>query len=65
MLTMDKINDIRFRFFAKGENVTQIANSVQLDRRTVQKYIDRSDFNEPKPKPASEHFLSAKRCNYQ
>ena len=65
MLTMDKINDIRFRFFAKGENVTQIANSVQLDRRTVQKYIDRSDFNEPKPKPASEQRFCPKLEPYK
>lgn len=52
MLTMDKIHDIRLRFFVKGENITQIANSLQLDRRTVEKYVDMSDFNKPEPKPA-------------
>ena len=46
MLTMDKINDIRFRFYVKGENVSQIANAKNLDWKTVQKYIDKTDFNE-------------------
>jgi transposase len=55
--------DIRFRFFMNGENVTQIANSVQLDRRTVQKYIDWSDFNEPKP--ASEQRFCPKLEPYK
>jgi len=47
MLTMDKIQDIRSRFFTKGENITQIADKLQLDWKTVQKYVDMTDFNEP------------------
>jgi len=31
MLTMDKIHDIRFRFFVKGENISQIAGALNLD----------------------------------
>jgi hypothetical protein len=31
MLTMDKIHDIRIRFFVKGENISQIANELKLD----------------------------------
>lgn len=65
MLTMDKIHDIRFRFFVKGENISQIANSLQLDRRTVQKYVDMSDFNKPKPKPASEQRFCPKLDPYK
>jgi transposase len=51
---MDQIHDIRFRFFAKGENIAQIASELKLNWRTVQKYVDKKDFNEPTPKPASE-----------
>jgi len=47
MLTMDKVNDIRFRFFVKGESISQIADVLQLDWKTVQKYADMIDFNEP------------------
>ena len=54
MLTMDKIHDIRFRFFVKGENISQIADVLQLDWKTVQKYIDKTDFNEPAPQQASD-----------
>lgn len=50
MLTMDKIHDIRFRFFKKGECISQIANVLQMNRKTVKKYVDKMDFNEPAPK---------------
>lgn len=60
MLTMDKIHDIRFRFFVKGENIAQISKSIQLDWRTVQKYVDKKDFDEPQPKTASEQGLCPK-----
>lgn len=65
MLTMDKIHDIRFRFYTKGENISQISNSLQLDRRTVQKYIDMTDFNKPEPKPASEQQFCSKLEPYK
>ena len=56
---MDKINDIRFRFFMKGENISQIANATNLDWKTVQKYIDKTDFNKP-AKRASEQGVCPK-----
>lgn len=65
MLTMDKIHDIRLRFFVKGEKISQIANSLQLDRRTIQKYVDMSDFNEPEPKPGSEQRFCPKLEAYK
>lgn len=65
MLTMDKIKDIRFRFYMKGENITQIADVLHLDRKTVQKYIDMTDFNEPTPKPASEQRFCPKLDPYK
>ena len=60
MLTMDQVHDIRFRYYAKGENVSQIAAALQLDWRTVCKYIDQEDFNEPAPKPALDQRFCPK-----
>jgi hypothetical protein len=65
MLTMDKIHDIRFRFFAKGENISQIANELKLDWKTVQKYVDMTDFNEPTPKPALKQRFCPKLDSYK
>ena len=65
MLAMDKINDIRNRYYRKGENISEIAKSMQLDRKTVQKYVDKNDFNEPKQKPLSEQGLCPKLEPYK
>lgn len=62
---MDKVHDIRFRFYVKGENISQIAESLKLDWRTVQKYVDKKDFNEPVPKPASEQRFCPKLDPYK
>lgn len=62
---MDKIHDIRFRFFVKGENISQIADALKLDWRTVQKYVDKKDFNKPAPKPASEQRFCPKLDPYK
>jgi len=62
---MDMIHDIRFRFFVKGENISQIANALHLDWKTVQKYVDKTDFNEPAPKPASERRFCPKLDPYK
>ena len=65
MLTMDRIHDIRFRFYAKGEKITQIAKALDLDWKTVQKYVDMVDFNEQSPQPASEQRLCPKLDPYK
>jgi transposase len=65
MLTMDKINDIRFRFFRKGEKISHIADELHLDWKTVQKYIDKIDFNEPDPEPKLEQRLCPKLDLYK
>ena len=65
MLTMDTIQDIRFRYFMKGENISQIANALKLDWKTVQKYVDMTDFNEPTAKPASERNFCPKLDPYK
>ena len=65
MLAMDKIHDIRFRFYEKGEKITDIAKALELNRKTVQKYVDKKDFNEPQPKAASEQSLCPKLEPYK
>lgn len=65
MLTMDQIHDIRSRFFEKGENISQIATTLHLDWKTVQKYVDMTDFNLPDPKPASEQRFCPKLDPYK
>jgi transposase len=60
MLTMDQIHDIRRRYYEKGGNISQIASALQLDWRTVRKYIDMKDFNEPVAKPASQQRFCPK-----
>lgn len=65
MLTMDKIKDIRFRYYVKGEKLAQIAGTLQLDWKTVRKYIDMTDFNEPDPKPTSEQLFCPKLDPYK
>lgn len=60
MLTMDQVHDIRERYYEKGENVSQIAATLKLDWRTVRKYIDKEDFNEPAPKTASDQRFCPK-----
>jgi transposase len=57
---MDTVRDVRFRFYVKGENISQIASALNLDWKTVQKYVDKTDFNEPAPKPASERRFCPK-----
>lgn len=58
MLTMDKIQEVRFRFFFKGEKISQISSDMDLDWKTVRKYVDKADFNDRLVKPALErHFF--------
>ena len=49
----------------KGENISQIADALHLNWKTVQKYVDMADFNEPVPKPASEQRLCPKLDPYK
>jgi transposase len=65
MLTMDQLHDIRFRFFEKGENISQITKALHLDWKTVQKYVDMTDFNLPDPKPASDKRFCPKLDPYK
>jgi transposase len=57
---MDQINDIRNRYYAKGENITQISGAMKLDRKTVRKYVEKEDWNRPAPRQASEKQICPK-----
>jgi transposase len=65
MLAMDMVNDIRFRFYVKGEKISKIKDDMKLDWKTVQKYIDKTDFNEPPPKAASKKRFCPKLDPYK
>lgn len=62
---MDQVHDIRERYYEKGENISQIAATLKLDWRTVRKYIDKEDFNEPAPKPSSDRCFCPKLDPYK
>ena len=39
--------------YADGYNISEIAEALQVDRKTVRKYVDQEDFSEPFPEPPS------------
>src|SRR6056297_2838915 len=45
-LAMTDINDIKELYFKKGLNVAEIMRKTGRDRKTVNKYLDMTDFNE-------------------
>jgi len=54
MLDMDKIHEIRRIFYEDGEdNIAEIARMTGVNRKTVEKYIDKVDFSEKPPKPSA------------
>jgi transposase len=48
---MAKVHDIRKAFFEEGHSVSRIATEQGIDRKTVRKYIDQEDWNQPTRKP--------------
>ena len=65
MLTMDQINHIRALYYEQGYNISEIAEATGHNWKTVAKYIDKSDFNEPLPVPASEKKICPKLDPYK
>ena len=51
MLTMDQIHHIRALYYEQGYNISEIARATDRDWKTLAKYIDITDFNEPQPAP--------------
>ena len=58
MFTMDQIHRIRELYFGQGKNLTEIAEEVGCDWRTVRKYVDKEDFSPVPPQPEAETHKS-------
>ena len=54
MLKMAQFHRVRELYFNQGKNLTQIANEMNCDWRTIRKYVDQDDFNAKPPVPASK-----------
>ena len=65
MLTMDQIHYIRDLYYEQGYNISEIAETTGHNWKTVAKYIDMTDFNEPIPVPASEKRFCPKLEPYK
>ena len=65
MLAMDQIHHIRAMFYEQGYNISEIAKATNHDWKTVAKYIDMTDFNEPLPALQSEQQLCPKLDPYK
>ena len=51
MLAMDKIHLIRQMFYEQGYTISDIIEKTGHDRKTIVKYLDMTNFNQPEPKP--------------
>lgn len=49
MIAMDQIKHIKSLYFEQGMNLSEISSETKLDWKTVKKYVDKEDFNEPPP----------------
>lgn len=56
---MDQIHSIRAMYYEQGKNISEIATATGRNWKTVAKYIDMNDFNQPKP-PAEPKPLCPK-----
>ena len=65
MLTMDQIHHIRELYFEQGYNISDIAKATDTNWKTVAKYVDMADFNEPLPVPASKQRFCPKLEPYK
>ena len=65
MFTMDQIHTIRELYYGQGLNLTEVAEKVGCNWKTVRKYIDQEDFSPPKPIPESEVIHESKLDPYK
>ncbi len=62
---MDQIHHIRELYFEQGYNISDIAKATDTNWKTVAKYVDMADFNEPLPVPASKQRFCPKLEPYK
>jgi transposase len=60
MLTMDQIHHIRELFYQQGKSLAAIADELNIDWRTVKKYVDKEDFSPTPPATDSQKSHSSK-----
>ena len=60
MTTMDQIHRIRMLYYEQDKNLTEIAALMNLDWRTVRKYVDMDDFNPSPPVPSKDEVHQSK-----
>lgn len=65
MLTMDQIHHIRQLYYEQDKEISEIMQITGRDRKTVQKYLDMTDFNLPQPEPVSERQFCPKLDPYK
>lgn len=51
MLKMKEITTIRKMYFEDGENISEIQEKTGFDRKTIRKFIDKKDWNDPVQEP--------------
>jgi len=47
MLKMKNITNLRKMYFEDGDNISQIQKETGFDRKTIRKFIDKKDWNDP------------------
>ncbi len=62
---MDQVHHIRALYYEQGYNISEIAEVTGRNWKTVAKYIDMADFNEPIPIPPSEKQFCQKLEPYK
>ena len=65
MLTMDQIHHIRALYYEQGMKISEIIKETGMDRKTITKYIDMTDFNQPIPIPTKEQQICPKLNPYK
>ena len=55
MFTMDQVHTIRDLYYNQGLNLTEVAEKMGCDWRTVRKYVDQEDFSPPTPASETVH----------
>ena len=65
MTTMDQIHRIRTYYYEQDKNLSEIAALMNLDWRTVRKYVDMEDFNPAPPAPEKEVQHTSKLNNFK
>lgn len=53
MLKMTEITDLRKMYFEDGENISQIQKKTGFDRKTIRKFVDKKDWNDPVQVPVA------------